>query len=324
MKKFTLLALVGLLFSWYLEENLIGLVTQKLNDFNKTNPCSEIHLVLNQNKFVPGDTIFFNAYLVSEDLFPIKGRRVLSLELLNHELQQERIINFEVTDGKGHNQIVVPSSAAAGRYQLVVRSLLSDQTNLVDLFSAEVIIVEKNSFAPFVKKSGNSILIFPEGGNIVGNVENNIIVKSDFRGPHQIKNEKDEVITNFSIGETGYAKVSFTPSSNGTYHVEVDGQAKKFNTEKAKEEGCALQLRVYKEGPVVVRLSVPSKQRKQQEFYAVVVGRRKIGFSSVFNFDDTNASQILIPRENLPDGLNQLTVFDKAGNILANRIFFIN
>src|SRR5258708_11973177 len=110
MKKITFFALISLLFSWTSEEDLIGHLSQKLNDFNKTNPCYQLHLVFNQNKYVPGDTVFFSAYLVSEDFLPIKGRKVLPLALLNHDGQQEQFINFEVMDVKGHNQMVLPSS----------------------------------------------------------------------------------------------------------------------------------------------------------------------------------------------------------------------
>jgi hypothetical protein len=321
MKKITYLIFISLLLSWTSEESLISLLTQKLNDFNKTNPCNQLHLVFNQNKYAPGDTAFFSAYFVSEDFLPIKGRKVLPLALFNHDGQQEQYINFEVMDGKGHNQIVVPNSALAGQSQLVVRSLLSDQTNYVDLFSEEIIIVEKNTVVPLVKKPENSISVFPEGGNIIGSVENNLIVKSNFRGPHRIINAKNERIADFSVDQTGYAKINFTPQGDGEYYVEADGQAGKFSIEKAKEEGCALQLKIPSEGPVIARLTVPSQ--KQRELYVVIVGRRKIVFSVVANFSDTHTSQISIPRENLPDGLNQLTVFDKSGTILADRIFFI-
>jgi len=321
MKKITQLLLISLLFSWTSEEGLISLLSQRLVDFNKTNPGNQLHLVFNQKKYVAGDTIFFNAYLISEDFLPVKGRKVLPLALLNHDGQQEQYINFEVMDGKGHNQIVVPTSAKAGQSQLVVRTFLSDQTNYVDLFSAEIIIVEKNSVLPLIKKSENSISVFPEGGNIIGNVENNFIVKSDFRGTHRIINEKNEKITDFSVEGSGYAKIGFTPQPDVEYYVEADGQPRKFSIGKAKE-GYALQLKIPVDGPVTLKLS--SNSRKPQELYAVVVGRRKIVFSAVANFNDTNTSQILIPRENLPDGLNQLTLFDKAGNVLADRIFFIH
>lgn len=323
MKKITLIFFTGLLFSWTSEDGLIGLLSQKLNDFNKTNPGFQLHLVFNQTKYVPGDTIFFSAYLLAEDFLPVKGRKVLPLALLNREGQQEQIINFEVMDGKGHNQIVVPGSAMVGRSVLVVRTLLSDQTGGLDLFSRDVIIVEKNSVVASANKSERSISIFPEGGNVIGNVENNFIVKSDFRGPHQVKNEKNEKIADFSVDGIGYSKVSFTPLPGADYYVEASGQPQKFNIDKAREEGCALQLMIPAEGPLVARLSLSSTARKQPEIYAVVAGRRKIVFSAAANFGDGHLSQILIPRENLVDGLNQLTVFDKAGALLADRIFFI-
>src|SRR5579859_721689 len=131
MKKSLLLCLSVLLFSLTPEEDLLVLLSQKLQDFNTTNPASIVHLVFNQSKYAPGDTAFFSAYLVTQDFLPVKGRRIFTLELVNQKGQQEQVTNFTVTNGNGYNQIVLPRSTAEGKYQLTVRSQLSDQSDYV-------------------------------------------------------------------------------------------------------------------------------------------------------------------------------------------------
>ncbi len=58
------------------------------------------------------------------------------------------------------------------------------------------------------------------------------------------------------------------------------------------------------------------------DLYVVVAGRRSVTHSAKVDFDDSHSFVTEVPRENLPRGLSQITIFDKSGSVLAERSIY--
>ncbi|MCU0398571.1 MAG: hypothetical protein MUC73_10750, partial [Cyclobacteriaceae bacterium] len=97
-------------------------IIKKFNDYQQRYPQARLTLLTNQPMYSPGDTIYFSTWFTREDLSPISGQHVISLELRDESDVNRVAIRFKVADGKSYNQLVLPATLTPGIYVLVAYS----------------------------------------------------------------------------------------------------------------------------------------------------------------------------------------------------------
>src|SRR5258708_18247382 len=168
----SLFSLIGLAS----EDDFISFLSRKLESYNKEHQLVQVQLVFNQDTYVHGDTVFFRAFVLNENFLSIKERKVLTLEITNAEGQMMRVINFRISEGKAANQIVLPSEIKPGAYRFSVYPLSYSDKEVPLLFTKELVIVTKNKIQ---KPDPTALVLFhPEGGRLINEVENHVLVQS--------------------------------------------------------------------------------------------------------------------------------------------------
>ena len=66
------------------QDDFTQMLLKKVREFKVKSPRIKVFLTFNQNIYAPGDTAFFAAHFLSDDLLPVAGRSVLRVELVNH------------------------------------------------------------------------------------------------------------------------------------------------------------------------------------------------------------------------------------------------
>lgn len=79
----------------------------------------QIHLVVNQDKYVPGETIFIKAYFLDRNRKGVEGKHLISIFLVDEGGVCQQTVRFNVLGGIGHNQLILPDSLSVGYYRLV-------------------------------------------------------------------------------------------------------------------------------------------------------------------------------------------------------------
>ena len=168
---------------------------------------------------------------------------------------------------------------------------------------------------------------YPEGGDLVGGLKSRVafVVIDDngaaYCGKGQITDASGNVVCPTETDSAGRGVFEITPMGEKLFlsMTNPKGKAQKFELPAAKSEGCSLHLDVINDEITATIASSLGNYRGD------------IGYAVTHNGSivacDTMAVNPLIElsllREAMPEGVNQITIFDDEGRILAERLFFI-
>jgi hypothetical protein len=116
-------------------------LTRRYDDFRKRVPGVSLVLLLNQEKYAPGDTAWFKAYFLNNDSSPVKGRQLLDVALVSAGGEVLQHFMFSAKDGAGFNQLVFPADIKPGVYTIAAYSNWMKSFTPPPLFSKQITVV---------------------------------------------------------------------------------------------------------------------------------------------------------------------------------------
>jgi len=172
-------------------------------------------------------------------------------------------------------------------------------------------------------KEALKVTFYPEGGHLIEGVENRVafLVEDQLGQAVNIKGTLTNGSQTVSIA-TEYM-------GRGTFLITPDGKTAKasfrwngkdysFSLPKSEKQGIALQL---DKGQLVLRaVGLP----QDKEYGLSVLCRGKLCFFKAMAPGAATETTVSIDTIALPSGVCDLTVFDEDGQILADRLFFVN
>lgn len=172
-----------------------------------------------------------------------------------------------------------------------------------------------------------SVQFYPEGGDLVkGNDCRVAILAVDDNGrPYQgtgtVKNAQGNVLATVTTDTLGRGLFSITPDG-GKLTMDMKNLKSKdqtFELPATKPEGCTLKLDVIEEQPLV---SIQSTNNVCGRLLGYVI----MNNGNIIHCDTVRSVPLIeieLDRERLAEGVNQFTLFDSNGRIMAERLFFI-
>ncbi len=170
------------------------------------------------------------------------------------------------------------------------------------------------------KKDDLIVNFYPEGGHLVKGIPNNVafdIVNQlgeavNLKGTLTNGDASQEIKTEFM----GRGSFTVTPGDHRLKaHFTYKGKKYSFSLSKAEDHGVAIQL---KDSTLVLA----GNGLQQGREYAVSVLCR--GVLQYFEKLRAGAASVTLPFSKLPTGVNDVTIFNDEGQILADRLFFVN
>lgn len=303
---------------------------QPLIKWNQDNPIQKLYLHLDRENYFSGQTIWFKSYFIS-DFTPSAANSTLFVELLNN---QSNIIIRKVLPAFGalsNGQIQIPDTLSTGSYQIRAYSPLMFNHDKDYLFSRRISIygAERKGPKPIASKESPNIQFFPEGGNLVTGVPNNIAFKATdanglpFTAKGIIKDDAGHEITRFATVHDGMGVFSFNPTSGKKYYAELSHEPGLTQyLPDATANAIAMQIAAGSNG-LEVSLQNPSAAEVLTPAYIIGQMQHRIVFRHAFNVKKNNINS-QVPTTQLPSGVLQVTVFNKDGIPLAERLAFID
>ncbi|MEP2670545.1 MAG: hypothetical protein ABJH04_16200 [Cyclobacteriaceae bacterium] len=327
MSKRTYVGVFIILFSLvgFVEDEPIKELTEKLNAYNEIFPQNKLVLTFNQPEYAPGDTVFFKAHLLDEDLRFIKGRQIASLVLVDAEGLEIIRESFAINDGIGENQTILSSDLSGGVYKLIAYTHWMKNFSSKMFFTSLVTVADANYFAPQTDLPVKMEL-FAEGGNIIPGVPLRMVTSAS-KGANPIEaegrivdSEGNEIIS-FACDKTGLANFELTLAEEKQYTLEIKGGKKMPIT--VEKDGFV--LKVAKEGDLL-KASIWGQTKKsgKESVYIIATSRSKIRYASMITLSEDGPSSVLIPYKNIPEGITQILLFDAKLNELAKRLVYID
>ncbi len=205
------------------------------------------------------------------------------------------------------------------------KRLNNEREESIDSPNENVVSMDESSSASSSAAGvSNRVHFYPEGGDIVQGlpcrVAFSLVDKEGMpmRATCSLLGKDGSVLSTTTTDSHGYGVVSLTGSSEKMY-LQADG--KKYQLPSAKPQGCTMHIDMLH--PSVVTVDLYTSAEMQQ---GGMLGYAMVHNGKVVRCDTLTADAHVIrtfDRDNLPEGVSQITFFNKEGRILSERMFFI-
>ena len=329
--------------------------------FNASCPQEKVYLHFDNTAYFQGDVIWFSAYVVDAATQMPAQSKVLYVELLSPNGVVLRQLKLKVENGQVHGSLPLIDASIeearalrgtvalpSGFYEVraYTRTMLNfdeatvfsrvfpvyEQPEKEGDFDNPVMSRYNNPYdkqRPEAEKAKKlSVTFYPEGGALVQGIPNRVAFKAmnengmgvSLKG--HLKGEEPEQPVLMAAVHDGMGYFTFTPKK-GRYNAvfEHDGKEYSFRLPDAEEKGYALQVDDASAELFEVKLNgvgVPDEL-----LGVTMMCRGKVCYFDTLTISQGRAS-FSIAKEKLPTGVHQLTLFNGAGRVCAQRLVFVN
>ena len=318
-----------------------------ISHFTKDCPQEKVYLHFDNTGYYAGDTIWFKAYTVTADeVKPTTLSRVLHVELLTPRGEVTDSRKLKIQDGQCHGEFALPKDCKGGFYE--VRAYTRAMLNFGDthIFSRVFPVYnepeqagnyqekEMDSFAgekkerPEPEKADRvNLHFFPEGGHAVLGIPARVAFRATGKNGEDINvtgtlyNANHEPVASLATIHQGMGVFEFTPRAQ-EYEATVNYEGKEYTIPFKDILAEGYVMNVDNLNPDLMRISVQKSEALPNDTIAVsVTCRGKLCAVEAFVLGKEPYA-FRIPKEKLPAGCIQVTAFNAAGDILAERLAF--
>jgi len=313
-----------------------------LTTLNSEYSQEKLYLQFDRSHYIPGETIWFKAYLFAGNL-PSSISKTLYTELLDVKGKiLQRIISPVMMSGAA-GSINIPSDISG---TVIIRSYTKWMLNFDSSFlytkPLSVISPQKpgekvpanSSVKPNIVNTNSSFIVqfFPEGGDLVQDIESRIACKAtDRKGmpvniTGDIYNSKGKRITTFTSLHDGMGTFFLKPEAREQYKAvwkDSQGQVNETNLAPVKQNGIVLEAG-HEGGQILFKIKRSANVPEYPFVHVVAQMNNQLLYTAKAYIDKTQSAKGIIPVENSPAGIVHITVFSPDEKPLAERIIFAN
>lgn len=327
----------------------------KIDSFNLYYPHEKVYLHFDNTCYFLGDTLWFKGYLVNAiHHTPSNWSRTLYVELLTPEGHIISTQKYKTTEGQFQGQLVLNDTLWAGYYE--VRAYTRWMLNFGDghEFSRVFPVFNKprregdyqrvmsrrrfdvpdyrrkDLWKPDKREKKVTVDFFPEGGHLVSGLPCRVAFKAVSRDSGNLTtrgrlyNELGQEICRFSTLHDGMGLIEYTPDG-GAYTAEFDvgGKTYKFPLPAAESEGCHIRPELF--SGESIRMSIfRSASMKHIPLKITLSCRGQVYSVADVLPSDLGRVLVFFPAKDVPSGVSQITVFNAGGEVLGERLVFID
>ncbi|HEX5151380.1 MAG TPA: hypothetical protein VFW07_08020 [Parafilimonas sp.] len=280
--------------------------------------------------YVAGEILWFKLYSVDADsLKPLDLSNVAYVEIIN--LNQKPVLQATVAlnNGSGSGSFYLTSSLTSGNY------IFRAYTNWMKNFEADAYFQKQitvvNTLTQLAKPPGNDsnnyeIGFFPEGGNLVTNIESKVGFKvTDNSGngitcSGKIVDENDKSVASFSTFKFGMGSFYFTPTQHHTYKAVITINGKKITKAlpDVNDKGYVMHLSGADENQVTITVK---SGESNKPVYLLAYSNSNVKAALMQTTKD-GVAVFTLNKNNLSGGISHLTVFDSEKQPVCERLIF--
>ncbi|MEK6782991.1 MAG: hypothetical protein AABY93_14930 [Bacteroidota bacterium] len=292
---------------------------QKYGAYREKYPTAKINLIFNQPTFSPGDTAFFSAWYLTEELLAIKGDHIVTLDLLNGNGNTVQKIRFKVKSGRGNNQIVLRTDLPPAEYKFVAYTDWIRNFGESWYYQKRIQIVSRKQLHTQASKD-NVVTFYAEGGNLIEEVLGKVVVLGAASSELIVKDSNHSEVARVSLDSTGVGSFFITPRHDQTYYTNWPTLETKWVLPKALHDGLSVKMDIKDTCEMLLSLP-PDSKWINKELYSIVTSRGKIMAGKKVIIKPNETYHLQIPFSEKSDAYHQLVVFSGDKQILAERVF---
>ena len=322
---------------------------------NEVPSLENVYLHTDRDSYTLGESLWYKAYSVypfNNLLYNKSG--ILYVELISPEAKVIIKNKTKLENGIGNGDFNLVDSLGVkkpGIYQLRAYTNWNRNFDNHFIFKKEIEILNiasRESYSqPEIKKPKRKtkadiedkqlfdVQFFPEGGSLIADTNNEVAFKAvDNNGfPIAIKgsvyDSNNSLVTPFITIHEGMGKFQLNPKSGQNYYVKVsttNGTDEiKLQLPKAREEGFVLSSKMIKgKTMLIIKTNNKTFLSQQNKSIKIICKSKAVTY---FNIEQPLTKQLLwleLPKDKLPSGINQITLYDSNNRPQSERLIFNN
>jgi hypothetical protein len=298
----------------------------------RAQPNERIHLHFDKDIYLPGETIWFKAYMYNNNaLSTVSTNFYTAIYDEAGKLLEQKM--YPIADGTAKGSFSIPGNIESGKLQLVAFTkgmIFYDNSNV---FKKILSIYKKDTPQNTIPAANNvSLQFFPEGGNWVAGISNTVAFKAwnEDGSPAQVSGkimdeETHTAIDSFSTNTAGLGKLQLMPEEKIYTALWKDADGKIIKTELPAVTPLGITLHaelVKKELYYVINKNATAENLKTLHLLAQMENEEL--YKADILIGDKNYLVNKFSIDSLPSGIMQLTLFNSDWQPLQERIIFIN
>ncbi len=325
---------------------------QQYMAFSTTYPREKVYVHFDNTSYFLGETIWFKAYVVRADRNSLSElSKVLYVELINQEGYVVAEKKLKIEQGQCHDSFFLPTAGYAGFYEIraYTRYMLNfgDEnyfTRVLPVYDGpknEGDYTPKVSTRPqsqripvkrpvYRQNERISVMFCPEGGNLVRGVKSKIAFKATGeKGENviisgNIVDEKNKAVAEIYTEYQGMGSFEFTPTGGKyTAKISYNNRDYSFQLPEVQSEGYVIQAD--NSDSTKLHILIRKSLNQKSEPLGLSVSCRGIMYAfetvELKSEDEINLS---LPKNMLPSGVSQITLFSPRGKVFCERLVFTN
>ena len=303
-----------------------------LNILDERYPQERMYLHFDKQFYNPGETIWFKAYLFSNQE-PSGISKTMYAELLDDQgkLLQRKTIPIVLASAASSFDLPLNIASSNVMIRTYTQWMLNFDSSFLYVKSIPVNVAKKQGKAGLQPSS--SIQFFPEGGDMINGLIAKVAFKAvDNRGfpitaRGDILDNQNKKILSFSSVHDGMGFFIFQPAAGVTYKAQwKDQRGVSYETVLPPVRPAGVTLEVKNQGNRIQFAIRRSQDAPDVTKFVTVVAQmhHQLVYRARANMAMNSFTSGAIPVDKIPTGILHVTLFDEQSVPLAERIVMVN
>lgn len=301
--------------------------------YSNTALQEKIYVHTDKNFYIAGELLWFKIYCVEGYSHqPVTISKVAYVDILDATNKPVLQVKIDMQKGEGNGSLFLPVSLNSSNYRLRSYTNWMKNFGAATFFEKTVPIFNSlKSTTAYIPDTAslNHIDFFPEGGNMVKDIQSKIAFQltdengKGMDGTGIIVNEKNDTVLHFQPLKFGMGSFLFTPSANHTYRAIINLPDNKFFIKElpsAYDKGYVMKVNAANAQNIEV--TVNSNSAASEDIYLIVHNQHMVKAAAKAALQN-GSTTFTIAKNNLAEGINQLTVFNNQKQPICERLYFV-
>lgn len=310
------------------------IVEKQFDSYRQNTLQEKIFVHTDKNFYLSGEICWFKIYDVDASFHrPLDVSKVAYVEVLDKNNKPVLQAKVSLQKGNGNGSLFIPVTLGSGKYKF--RAYTNWMKNYgADYFFEKTITVINGT--KIYDPAGQSLAVkydigfFPEGGNLVNDIQSKIAFRAvdqygkgiAFDG--MVVNEKNDTIARFTPLQFGIGSFSFTPAAGSNYKAILrlpGGSELTKELPTAFSKGYVMQVSDFGTDQVKITVKAIVDNGASSDVYLFAHTRASIKAALNGNVQNGTA-EFIIDKNKLGDGISHFTVFNSRRQPVCERLYF--
>lgn len=307
---------------------------QQFTSYTSNTFTEKIYLHVDRNFYMAGELLWFKAYITDGIIgYPSTVSKLAYIEIIDKDNKPFLQANTAIANGQGNGAFYLPSNIPSGTY--TIRAYTNWMKNFDASFYFEKTItivnaINSTGLPPVDSTSTINIQFFPEGGNLVNDIESKIafrITDQDGKGIEKatgaVVADNKDTIARFTALHAGIGTFILKPAQQHQYSVCIQAGSKTIAAQKLPPIAASGHvMRVNKPSAHTVIIHVQANETDAgKEVYLFAHTKGVVKWAQAQTLQSGTA-QFTIDENVLGEGITHFTIFNSKRQPVCERLYF--